>query len=811
MKIPLPLGLCAMLFAAVSVFAQPAPQDNWTLDFSFPGASTNGRFNRPGNVAVGPGGRIVVADSGNSRIQVFDATGAFLLRFGSSAVGNSQLGDRGLAVAVAADGKIVVADRSSKQIKIFNADGSFVRAFGSEGTGTGQFGEPSGVAITATGRIVVSDALYCRIQVFEGDGTFVRMWGSGGTLDVQFRHPMGVMIDVDGNIVVADDVLPRLSVFTVDGVFVRKWVPASGVIALAPLTGGRIVALDQGRHLVVIFGPDGVVERTWGSEGSGGGQFLQPGDIAVASDGNILVCDTRNNRIQFYTENGIYLHQFGELGGPSDGFGDSIRGIEADADGRIYVTDSTSGFPTIQIFSSNGAPIDQMYLQDDKPATVKIGPTGRIYAADTFDADAGGIRVYEGSVVPSRTIGFGTPGSGNGQFGSSGAYVTTAIDANGDIYATDPGNGRVQVFGADGAFLRKFGAPGSGPGQLSQANGIALTPDGRVVVSGGANLNYFTKAGVFIEATSGGGQRLHTIGPDGIYYYFSTSISSPVTGSPSCAGVNVRTGALYSYDVTSRRVQVWRRGFRTLGTQPAALVPMPGIRAVAQRPNGYIDIDYSVNDGDSATVTTALAAFRGGSVYIRDMVPLAGASLVEGTAAKVGAGIATGAVHRVTWNPAGSGLSSGDLVFEVFAWDARPKLLDMDFITLPTTPALTISRIPFTHADFRAAWAWLLLQAEPGLTRASDGEIAGPGGAFTVSGVETRTTAAGRSWLFAKLGVREATAAEVTAARKATAANTPNQYPRSATQRMGDRPRVVNEWGFDSDGYGTDAWWVVPL
>jgi hypothetical protein len=153
------------------------------------------------------------------------------------------------------------------------------------------------------------------------------------------------------------------------------------------------------------------------------------------------------------------------------------------------------------------------------------------------------------------------------------------------------------------------------------------------------------------------------------------------------------------------------------------------------------------------------------------------------------------------------------LVFEVFARDDRPKLLDMDFIALPTAQPLTISRTPFGNLDLRGALAWLLLQGEPGLTRAADGEIVGPGGAFTTTnGSETRLTSVGRAWLFAKLGVRQATEQEVLTARKATAefATTPNRFSPGASQRMGVLPNKVNEWTFDSSVQTSEAWWVVP-
>jgi tripartite motif-containing protein 71 len=41
---------------------------------------------------------------------------------------------------------------------------------------------------------------------------------------------------------------------------------------------------------------------TWGSEGSGDGQFGEPGGIAVDGAGNVYVADTGNNRVQKFKQ-----------------------------------------------------------------------------------------------------------------------------------------------------------------------------------------------------------------------------------------------------------------------------------------------------------------------------------------------------------------------------------------------------------------------------------------------------------------------------------------------------------------------------
>lgn len=54
-------------------------------------------------------------------------------------------------------------------------------------------------------------------------------------------------------------------------------------------------------------------------------------------------------------------------------------------------------------------------------------------------------------------------------------------DPTGRFFVLDGGNNRVQVFDADGEYLRTLGREGQGPGELSQAYGIAVAGDHLVV------------------------------------------------------------------------------------------------------------------------------------------------------------------------------------------------------------------------------------------------------------------------------------------------------------------------------------------
>uniref|UniRef100_H3AR69 RING-type domain-containing protein n=1 Tax=Latimeria chalumnae TaxID=7897 RepID=H3AR69_LATCH len=117
-----------------------------------------------GNGDVSSHNKVVVSDSGNHRVQVFDKYGQCVRKFGSE---GSELGQfkypRGLAVDHA--GNIIVADSGNNRIQIFQEDGRLLVAFGSWGTGDGQVKGLEGLAFWKDD-IIVSDRENHRLQIF---------------------------------------------------------------------------------------------------------------------------------------------------------------------------------------------------------------------------------------------------------------------------------------------------------------------------------------------------------------------------------------------------------------------------------------------------------------------------------------------------------------------------------------------------------------------------------------------------------------------------------------------------------------------
>ncbi len=160
----------------------------------------NGQFETPAGAAVTAAGAILVADSGNNRVQAFDPYGGFITAFGGPGRGNGQFNNpQGLAVG--SNGSVIVADTGNNRLQVLAFDGvrfTFVRALPTS------LNRPTGVT-TYQDRIVVGDTGNNSVKALDASGAVLAEYtapndGSSGA----FNAPRGVSLDGLGTIWVAD-------------------------------------------------------------------------------------------------------------------------------------------------------------------------------------------------------------------------------------------------------------------------------------------------------------------------------------------------------------------------------------------------------------------------------------------------------------------------------------------------------------------------------------------------------------------------------------------------------------------------------
>ncbi len=273
--------------------------------------SAAGQFNDPTGLALS-GSELFVSDARNGRIQVFGLGGKFIRSFGKTGDKPGELG-RPMNLAIFGD-EVFVPEYFNDRIQVFDFAGKSKRIIGSSGSGPGEFNAPGGVAIDANGNLYVADFYNHRIEQLNSDGSFIRQWGTTGKSGIwsgQFGYPTDVAIGVNNRLLVADGYNDRIQVFDANGDFSSMWGGPLAMNIYGPFNGwfatvtsvatdraGNVFVADFYNNRVQKFSADGTFLSSFGSKGSGPGQFLYPIALVVSDDGSVFVADYGNNRIQ---------------------------------------------------------------------------------------------------------------------------------------------------------------------------------------------------------------------------------------------------------------------------------------------------------------------------------------------------------------------------------------------------------------------------------------------------------------------------------------------------------------------------------
>jgi DNA-binding beta-propeller fold protein YncE len=152
----------------------------------------------------------------------------------------------------------------------------------------------------------------------------------------------------------------------------------------------------------------------------------------------------------------------------------------------MYVVEGRAS--RVTVFKPDGSVASTWGSQGDgdgqfrEPWGIAIAPDGNVYVADTWNHR---IQYFDpnGSFLGK----FGRLGDAKGRIDAEQGIFwgprAVAVSRAGEVFVTDTGNKRIQVFTLNGEFKRMFGGEGSEPGLFREQVGIALDANGNVWVA----------------------------------------------------------------------------------------------------------------------------------------------------------------------------------------------------------------------------------------------------------------------------------------------------------------------------------------
>ncbi len=217
-----------------------------------------------------------------------------------------------------------------------------------------------------------------------------------------------------------------------------------------------------------------------GQAGSGAPryQLWTPYGLAVDSKGKLYIADARVGAIFIVNPANKNDLELIKNGGAAH-FG-AVIGLAMDDDDRLFASDSK--LRHVLVFNPAHKVEASINEGMAEPGGLAIDSENRfLYVADT---ELDQILVYDvDSFKLLRKI--GTTGHHH-ELTTPGDFAkptNVAVDQDGNLFVTDTLNDRVEVFDADGQFIRAFGKNGDGPGYFARPKGIAVDSDGHVWVA----------------------------------------------------------------------------------------------------------------------------------------------------------------------------------------------------------------------------------------------------------------------------------------------------------------------------------------
>ncbi len=548
----------------------------------------------PAATAYDSAGNLFFADS--RQHQVFELTVAGVSRVVAGTGDQGFAGDGGPAtaamlngpsgLAVSPDGTLYIADTGNQRIRaiaggiISTVAGSGVRGFSGDGAALqAALRDPSSLAVDPAGRLLICDTGNQRLRRLTGGqlttiaGNGVQGFGGDGSAGTaaELDTPLGVAANSAGTIYIADTHNQRI-----------RMLGSDGTISTFAGTG------------VKGFSGDGAQASA--------AMLSQPFDVAVGSDGAVLIADSGNQRIRSISAAGIISTISGS--GVQGFNADTTQGAAAALDSPRSVSVQAQGQP---VFAESHNGVVRELADDNALYTLAMLAAPRTSAVSLSTAQSA---VYGQGTAIVRVTGSAATPQGSVSLSADGATVGSAMltsgNANLSLDALPVGS---HVLSA------AYAGDGLNGSALSSTTPIAISTASVIATANSASVAYGDPVPVLTGSLSG----LLAQDSTSVHAVFSAAAGmlSPVGNYPISATLSGQGSTNYtlSLGANSGSLMIHQANSATALSLPA---------------QAYAGLPMRL----TATVAPATSGVPTGSVSFLDAGAVVGSAvLVNGTAA----------------------------------------------------------------------------------------------------------------------------------------------------------------------------------
>jgi hypothetical protein len=254
-------------------------------------------------------------------------------------------------------------------------------------------------SIDAKGGIWVAICWDSRFWIFSREGKFLQTWGTPGTEPGQFDFAYPANHDSIGGIAFAPD--------------------------------GTFYTFDAGNLRIQHFSAGRKLMTSWGSFGTGDGQFAKPTSIAVDGRGHVFVADGSRVDVQEFEPDGTFVKAIG-----SNAIERGFVYIAADHDGDVFANRGAN----VVKFAPDGSPVAVYDLSAvaNVVSGMAVAPSGSLFVQARPDDG------------PQATIELGKDGQ-----------ILHVWPGTGEVIAVDASGRAAYVTDVEWPFVRKYELPAS--------------------------------------------------------------------------------------------------------------------------------------------------------------------------------------------------------------------------------------------------------------------------------------------------------------------------------------------------------------